>query len=139
MAKHGKPLTEAELAQLVELKLDGADVRTIAKTLNCSTNTVKKYFDQWLDDTLPDRREFLERRRSEVIANLQQIAGKAAQGAANARSVDDMGAEVRYLAEARQAWRALSTVAGFDAPTKVQMASFDVMSEDEAQAALDKL
>lgn len=139
MAKHGKPLTEAEISQLVELKLDGCTVRTIAEQVGCHRDTVKVYWDRWLDDTLPDRREFLERRRSEVIANLQAIAGKAAQGAANARTVDDMGAEVRYLAEARQAWRALSTVAGFDAPTKLQMASFDVMSEDEAQTALDKL
>jgi len=139
MAKHGKPLTEAETQQLVDLKLDGHDVRTIAKTVGCSTNTVKAYWDQWLDDTLPDRREFLERRRSEVIANLQTIAAKAMQGAGKADMADDMGAEVRYLGEARQAWRALSTIAGFDAPTKVQLASFDAMTEEEARAGLDKL
>jgi len=139
MAKPGKPLTEAEIQQLVSLKLDGCDVHTIARTLSCSTNTVKKYWDQWLDDTLPERREFLERRRSEVIANLQTVAAKAMQGVVKADQAGDMGAEVRYLTEARQAWRALSTVAGFDAPTRIQLATFDTMTEEEAAAALDKL
>jgi len=134
MGKRGNPLTPTKIDQIIELKLEQVSVREIAAAVGCDKDTVSKYWHQWLDETAEERREHLERHRSEVIARLGSVARRARVEAAGSPAD-----RVRFLGEERQAWRALSTVAGFDAPTRIQLATFDTMTEEEAAAALDKL
>jgi len=129
-----KPLTEADTEQIVALKLEQVSVLDIAKIVGVNKNTVTKHWQDWLDQTTVERREQLERKRSEMIVRLGDVARRA-----RTEEAETPADRARFLAEERQAWRALSTIAGFDAPTKVQLASFDAMTEEEARAGLDKL
>ena len=137
-------LTEDESDRIVELCLNRVPVRRIADEIGCSKNTVSAHWHRWLDETAVERREQLERHRSEQIARLDSAAALARQGAVRARVASGMDpadrarAEARFLAEERQAIRALCTIAGFDAPIRIA-ASFDTMTDDEAQAILDRL
>lgn len=140
-AKSARRLTLEEIDRIVELKLNQVPVRAIATEVGVAANTVVDHWHKWLDATTEDRREQLERHRSATIARLDHVAVNARRGAIRARtssglSEDDRArAEVRYLAEERQALRALSTVAGFDAPIRVT-GSFTTMTEEEAAAML---
>ena len=142
--KAAKRLTPAEVEQIVALKLDMVPVVEIAKLVGVAKNTVTERWRQWLNETQDDRRANLELHRSEQIARLDSGAGLCRQLAVEARADPDLEPDerarivARYLTEERQARRALCTVAGFDAPVRVQAVVFDTMSESEAQAILDQ-
>ena len=143
-ATGAKRLTEAEIEQIVELKLNRVPTRQIATQVGCAPNTVTLHWHQWLRSTGDERREYLDRKQSEIIGRLDSVATLARHGAIRARGsarmddADRARAEARYLAEERQALRALSTVAGFDAPQRVSVELFETIDDAAAQKIIDE-
>jgi transposase len=136
-------LSEADKDRIVELKLDCVSHEAVAAEVGCSKNTVTEYWHRYLDGVSEERRDYLERKQSEVIVRLQSVATWARQQAVSAATSSGMEEEdqhravARYLTEERQAWRQLSQVAGWDAPVRVAaQVEFETMGEDEAAAIL---
>ena len=140
--KRGQPVTEDQIDQIIALKLDQEPVLAIAAKVNVDKNTVVKYWHRYLDGISEERREAQERKQSEVIARLSNVAEQARRDQKDARQIEDDAARhlaiTRHRAEERMALRQLSQIAGWDAPVKVS-ATFETMTEDEARAALDRL
>lgn len=139
-------LTDEERDRIVELRMARVPVRTIAGEIPCAVNTVTAVYQQWLDETSEERRAQLERNRSDTIARLDFNAAEARRALLRlrhdgARLPPDVRAraEARLLAEERHALRALSKVAGYDAPTQIVGRFEGPMSEEQARALLDDL
>lgn len=136
-----KRITQAEIDEIVAACLDRVPYYKTAERLGCSKNTVMDHWHKWLDQSSEERREQLERKRTEVIERLDSSAAKARKGAVRARLLDDESeaakAEARYLAEERQALIGLARVAGYDAP--ISISGRVEMSDEQAREALAKL
>ena len=143
MAKpvQAKRITDDEIEEIVAACLDRVPYKETAARLGCSKNTVMAHWHKWLDQTSEERREQMERKRSEVIARLDSTASKARKGWVEAGLMDDEDAaskaRARFLAEERQALIGLARVAGYDAP--IQVSSRVELSDEEAREAIRKL
>jgi hypothetical protein len=143
MAKGGpeKRLTPDEIDRIVELRLNRITYKAIASEVGCNIDTAVRHWNNWLDETSVERREQMERKRTEVIARLDSTAANARRGALRARSelpADEAAkAEARFLAEERQALIGLARVAGYDAP--IQVSGRVELSDEEAREVLRKL
>lgn len=142
-SKQAKRLTLDEIDRIVELRLNRITYRQIAQEVGCDKDTVADHWHKWLDRTSDERREHLERKRSEVIERLDSVAANARRGALRARAelpADEAAkAEARFIAEERQALIGLSKVAGYDAPTRISTTFVPEMSEEEAARILAEL
>ena len=87
MAKpvQAKRITDDEIEEIVAACLDRVPYKETAAKFGCSKNTVMAHWHKWLDQTTEERREQMERKRSEVIARLDSTASRARRGAVDAR------------------------------------------------------
>jgi transposase-like protein len=116
---NNKRLTPDERERIVELRLNRVPVRTVATEVGCQTKTVQAVWKRWLDETSAERSASLERTREELVQRHERIATDARLGYLRARRDNDRAAEVRYLAEERNALREIARLTGADAPVQV--------------------
>jgi transposase-like protein len=109
-----KRLTEDERDRIVELRLNGVPVRTVATQVGTTTKTVQATWQRWLRDTAEERSATLEAVREELIQRMTQVADDARRGHIRARADGDVTAAARWLAEERQALRELARIQGLD-------------------------
>ena len=140
--KKARRLTDDEREQIVRLRLNAIPVRKVAADVGTSKTTVTQVFHAWLDETTVERRESLERERSRVITRLERIADDARIGAnAGIRdksldTVDRVNVLTKYMQQERQAWAQLATVAGYNAPQRVEMSGGLTLPSDEEAARI---
>lgn len=132
----GKRLTEEQRDRIVELRLNRHSVRDVAAEVGCSTNTVTTHWNNWLEESGRERRDELERQRTELIARLDSNAALARKGALLARTDEDLRAEGLMLAAERRALVDIARVAGYEAPRRISVEPAATMSEEEAAAVL---
>lgn len=145
-----KRLTDDEIDRIVELRLNRMSVRETAAAVGCSPQTVTLHWHRWLDQTSTERREELERMRSEVIARLDSNAAQLRRGAIRARGdvrtqpdgstvvvVEPNQAIERSMLDAeRRALVALARTAGYEAPKVLQLNPAVTQTEEEAAAII---
>ena len=140
--KPPRDLTEDQIDEIVRLRLNAVPVRQVAAEVGCNKDTVTKWFNRWLDETSVERRTQLDREQSRVITRLVSLADDARRQTVRVRAdltaepAARWTAEARFMQAERSALRDLSTVAGFDAPKRIEMAAAVTMTEAEALAIL---
>lgn len=114
---HGqKRLTEEERERIIELRLLGVPVRTVATQVGVANNTVLDVFRKHLAEVRERFMEQAEDARADVVRRLEGIADRARAAYASAEDRD----KPRFLAEERQALAQLAKIAGLEAATKVE-------------------
>lgn len=114
-------INEQEKERIIELRLNGVPVRSVAKQLDTTTRTVQRHWHKYLDQTAEERAGHLERIREELLQRQEQIATDARLGALRSRRNTDGPGEVRFLAEERAALREMERLTGAAAPTKTEV------------------
>lgn len=129
-------LTPDERDRIVEMRLRGVPVRTVAAEIDTTTKTVQRVWSAYLDETAQERAEATERTRSELIARQDRIARDAHRryeaavaDATTAAEPKDAAAFQRValaaLAEERQALREIERLTGAAAPTRTEVTGRD--------------
>jgi hypothetical protein len=111
-----KRLTEDEREQIIELRLLGTPVRTVAAQVGVAKGTVLAVFAKHLAEVRERFMDQAEDARADVVRRLEGIADRARSAYAKAEDRD----KPRFLAEERQALSQLAKIAGLEAATKVE-------------------
>jgi len=135
-----KRLTQHQIDDIVERKLARETCRTIAAAVGCTPDTVTKHWHDWLDATSDERRDQLERKRSETIAHLDSIARLTFAQGVEQMNADEIDKAAKLLNVSRLAVSDLARVAGHNAPQEFKVAGgIALPTEEDARALLAKL
>lgn len=136
-----KRLTEDEVDQIIELKMNRVPVRAIAARVGCTPKTVQRRWDQFVTESRARRAEQHDSELEELILRQDQIAADARRLLIRARQDNDHQASARFLAEERQALREKARLQGLDAAAKIEHSgTVEIASpKDALAAALDLL
>jgi hypothetical protein len=121
-------------ATIIERKLAGEDVRTIAGDLNHSTTTVVEVWHDWLKQIPMRDPEDLFRIRYELVVRHEQAAHEARLQGQRALADDNQNMHARYLAQERDSLKEIARLTGADLPVKIELSGEVVHS-----GAKDKL
>jgi len=125
-------LTRSEKDDIIEQRLRGVPVMTIAKRTGHSHTTIVKVYKQWLEDTAQDRADELDGIRATLVQRHEQSAFVARAAGEQARQNGDTSAHARYLREERDSLREIARLTGADLPVKVEVSGqVDVNVHDD--------
>lgn len=111
-------LTPDEKERIIEMRLAGVSVRTVAAAVDTSTRTVVDTFKKYCKARAEEFREQADPVRAHIIERLFRIANDAAKAGSTARDSGEMMLHSKYLAEERAALVALGK--WFEGPVRIE-------------------
>jgi hypothetical protein len=133
-------LTQGDKDHIVEQRLKGVPVLTIARTTEHSHTTIVKVFKDWLRETAQDRADELEAIRETLVHRHEQAAFVARASGEQARQEGNVTAHVKYLKEERDSLREVAKLTGAEAAVKVDVsATVDLAVSDPRELLAEYL
>lgn len=133
-------LTTDERQEIVDLRIAGLSIRTVAERTDHAPQTVQRVWRSYLAERSQDRRDEIEAHHQEVIERYTAQAQEAREEALMCRKEGDRAGHRAYLREEREALREVVRLTGLDQPLRVEVSgSLDVNVTEEREALKARL
>lgn len=130
-------LTDDQRQEIVDLRIAGLSIRTVAERTDHAPQTVQRVWRSYLADRAVDRRDEIEAHHQEMIERYTAQAQEAREEALMCRSEGDRAGHRAYLREEREALREVVRLTGLDQPMRLELSgSVDVNVALDDQRAL---
>jgi hypothetical protein len=133
-------LTTDQRQKIVDLRLAGITIRTVAEETDHAPQTVQRVWREYLAGRAQDRRDEIEAHHQELIERFVTQAQEAREEALLCRREGDRVGHRAYLREEREALREVVKLTGLDAPLRVDVSGqVNVTVSDDREALKARL
>lgn len=134
MAANSRRLSQEQIEQIIRLRAAQVSVREVAKTVGCTTATVCKHYNTWLDEQARYRRKDLELVREERLMAHEATVALARRVAEEAADSDDPKNAAANLGVMVRANTQIDKLLGVEAALKID-ATIEIAPEQARKLA----